>query len=153
MPLPTRLKRRDIDDNPTARIGRFAKADHQNITRDTEIFDRPGQCKAVRRDDTDIGFAINKAVWIKIFGINHTRIDVGENLKLIGDARIIAVGGQTVADASVPPLRLNKGLNHSLRGRRFANPFVTQNRHISSGLRTALSLEWRIGARGIGPPC
>jgi hypothetical protein len=71
MPLPTRLERRDVDDNPAARIGGFAKTDDKYITGNTEIFNRPGQSKAVWRDDAHISFAINKAVGIKLFGINH----------------------------------------------------------------------------------
>src|SRR3546814_4765946 len=43
-----------------ARIGRLAEADHQDVARDAEIFDRAGERKAVRRDDADVGFAVDE---------------------------------------------------------------------------------------------
>src|SRR5579864_3692883 len=45
--LPFRLEGRHVHDNPAARVGRFAKADGQNVARDAEIFYRPPQRKRV----------------------------------------------------------------------------------------------------------
>ena len=51
----------------------------------------------------------------EILGVDDRRIDVGEDLELVGDARVIAVGGEAVADAAVAALRLDERLDHAVR--------------------------------------
>jgi hypothetical protein len=71
-----------------------------------------------------IGLAIDEAVRGEVLGIDHRRIDIGEDLELVGDARVIAVGGEAVADAALAALRLDKGLDHARCEGVFANPAV-----------------------------
>src|SRR5205085_3966027 len=54
---------------------------------------------------------------------------IGEDLEVVGDASVIAVTRQAVADAALAPLRLDERLNHAVLLRLFANPAVGQNRH------------------------
>src|SRR3546814_6779090 len=101
MPLPAGVERGDVHDDAAARIGRLAEADHQDVARDAEIFDRAGERKAVRRDDADVGFAVDEILGVEFLGIDRGRIDVGEDLEFGGNARVIAIGGEAVADAAV----------------------------------------------------
>jgi hypothetical protein len=56
-----------------------------------------------------VGLAVDKAVGGEVLGVDHRRIDVGENLELVRDARVIAVARQAIADAPVAALRFDKG--------------------------------------------
>lgn len=81
MPFPFRLQRRDIDDQGAApRIGRFTKADYQNVPRYLEILDRAGQHKRMWRDHAHIRLARDKARIRKLLGIDDSVVDVRENL-------------------------------------------------------------------------
>jgi hypothetical protein len=111
------------------RIGRFAEADHQHVTRHAEIFDGAGERKAVGRNDADVGLAVDEAVVGKVLWVDERIVDVCEDLELVGDARVIAVARQPVADAALPPLRLDERLDHAVFLRLLANPAVGQNRH------------------------
>src|SRR3546814_17363565 len=54
---------------------------------------------------------------------------MGEDLERVGNARVIAVGGEAVADAAVAALRLDERFDHALRLGGFANPAVGKNGH------------------------
>jgi hypothetical protein len=131
MAFPARFQGGDVHDDPAARIGRLTEADHQHVARDAEIFDRAGQREAVGRDHADIGLAVDEAVGREVLGIDHRRIDIGEDLELVRHARVIAVGGQAIGDAAVAALRLHKGLDHAAVPRFVADPSVAENRHVS----------------------
>ena len=60
----------------------------------------------------------------EILGVDDRIVDVGEDLELVGDARVIAVGRQAVADAALAPLRLDERLDHAVALRLLANPAV-----------------------------
>src|SRR3546814_17123891 len=83
-------------------------SDLQDVAGDAEIFDRAGERKAVRRDDADVGFAVDEILGVEFLGIDRGRIDVGEDLEFGGNARVIAIGGEAVADAAVAALRLDE---------------------------------------------
>src|SRR4029077_12336354 len=85
--LPLRLERCDVHDDAAARIGRLADADHQHVARDAEIFHGPRQGEGVGRDDADVGGAVDEAVVGEVLGVDHRRIDVGEDLEVTADAR------------------------------------------------------------------
>ena len=135
MPLPARLQRRHVDDDPAARIGRFAEADDQHVARHPEIFDRPRQGEAVGRDDADVGLAIDEAVRRKVLGIDQRIVEIGEDLEFVGDARVVAIRGQAVADAAFAALALDERLDHVLAQRGFANPAIGQDGHGGSPSR------------------
>ena len=130
MAFPTWLERRHIHNDSAACIGRFAKADDQHIARHAEILDRACQSKAVGRDDADVGLAVDKAFRVELFGVDHRAVDVGKNLELVGDAGVIAIRRQAIADASVAALRLDKGFNHGVSFGLFADPDVGKDGHI-----------------------
>src|SRR3546814_3324219 len=92
MAFPAGFERGDVHDDAAARIGRLAEADHQDVAGDAEIFDRAGERKAVRRDDADVGFAVDEILRVEFLGIDRGRIDVGEDLEFGGNARVIAIG-------------------------------------------------------------
>src|SRR6185503_20654831 len=95
-------------------------------------FDRPGEREAVGRDDADVGLAVDEAVRREVLGVDDRRIDVGEDLELVGDARVIAVGGEAVADAALAPLRFDERLDHAVRLGLLANPAVGKDAHWGS---------------------
>ena len=91
MAFPARLKRGDIHDDAAARIGRFAKADHQHIFGHAEIFHRARQCEGIGRDDANIRLAVDEVFGIELFGIDDGAVDIGEDFELWRDPRVIAV--------------------------------------------------------------
>ena len=78
--LPLRLEGRDVDDDAAARVGAFAQADGEHVARDAEVFDRARQREAVGRDDADIALEIDKALLVKILGVDDGGVDVGKIL-------------------------------------------------------------------------
>ena len=104
-----------------------------------KIFDRTREREAVRRDDANVGFAVDEILRVEILGIDDRRIDVGKDLELWRDARVITVGGEPVTDTAVAALRLHERFDHALRPGGFANPFVGKNGHgvlfLSGGAR------------------
>ena len=129
MAFPARLERGHVHDDPAARIGALAEADHQHVFRHAEIFDCAGEREAVGRDDADIGLAVDEAPGIELFGIDHRTIDIGEDLEFGRDPRVIAVGREAIGDHPVAPLGLDEGLDHAMLLRLGADPFVRENRH------------------------
>src|SRR4029453_3144439 len=108
MAFPAGLQRSHVHDDPAARIGRLAEADDEDVARDPEIFDRPGEREAVGRDDAYVRLPVSEPVRREVLGVDDRRIDVGEDLELVGDPRVIAVGRQAVAYAALAPLRLTE---------------------------------------------
>ena len=76
-----------------------------------------------------VGLAVDEAVGLEILGVDDRIVDIGENLELVGDARVIAVGRQAVADAALAALRLDERLDHRVLLRLLANPAVGENGH------------------------
>ena len=72
----------------------------------------------------------------EILGIDDRIVDIGEDLELVGDARVIAVGGQAVADRPLAPLAVDERLDHAVLERALANPAVGHDAH-QRALRTA----------------
>ena len=91
MAFPARFKRGDVDDQAAARIGAFAKAYDEYVFRDFEILNAVSQREAVRRDDADIGFAINEALIGEVFWVDHGVINIGEDFEIWRAAAVIAV--------------------------------------------------------------
>src|SRR3546814_6543066 len=98
MAFPAGFGRGYVHDDPAPRIGRLAEADDEYVARDAEIFDRAGEREAVRRNDADVGLAVDEAVRGEILGVDDRAVDVGENLEVVGDARVIAVGREAIAE-------------------------------------------------------
>ncbi len=112
MPLKSRFERCYIDDNPTACIGTFSQADSQGITGHSEILHRPGKRERVGWHDTDITCEIHHIGGLEIFGVNHRRVDIGKDFKLIADTDIVAVTAKPVAHNPLAYQSLTKGGNH-----------------------------------------
>src|SRR5207237_7916722 len=81
--FPLRLKRRDVHDDAAAGISALAHADGQHVARDLEILHRTGQGKRIRRNDAALGTEADKRFLVKFLGINHRRIDVGQNIDIV----------------------------------------------------------------------
>src|SRR5579875_1038855 len=108
------------------------------------------ECEAVGRDNNGVGFSIDKASLAKGFGIHNRRIDIGENLELVGHARVIAVAGNAVADYPFTALLLYKRLDHAVFQRHPANPAIRHNGHRRAPSSSVLVLPRRYEiARGI----
>src|SRR3546814_2460555 len=124
MAFPAGFERGDVHDDPAPRIGRLAEADDEYVARDAEIFDRAGEREAVRRNDADVGLAVDEAVRGEILGVDDRAVDVGENLEVVGDARVIAVGREARAAAAVAALRLAERFDHAPRPGGFVTPSI-----------------------------
>jgi hypothetical protein len=90
--FPLRLKRRDVDDDAAARVGRLADADGQHVARNLEVLHRARQGKRVGRHDADIGLHGDEGALVELLGIDDGAVDVGEDLELVGDAQVVSVG-------------------------------------------------------------
>ena len=71
MAFPFGLKRRDIDDNAAARIGRFTQTDRQYRSWNSEVLNGSGQREGIRRYDTYIALHIDEAGFIKRLRIDN----------------------------------------------------------------------------------
>src|SRR5579872_6387264 len=129
MPLPLRLERRHIDDDAAARIGGFAEADHENITGDAEIFDGGGERETVAGDDAYVRFAIDEALCREGFGVDDDAFDIGEDLEVPVDPRVIAIGGKPIGDDPLAGLLFDKGLDHAAGLGGLPDPAIGHDRH------------------------
>src|SRR3546814_16164309 len=59
--FPAGFERGHVDDDPAARIGRFAEADHEHVVGHAELFDRAGEREAVGGDDAHVGLALDRS--------------------------------------------------------------------------------------------
>ena len=60
----------------------------------------------------------------EILRVDHRRVDIGEHLELVGDARVVAIAGQAVADDALALLRLDERLDHAVLLRHVADPAI-----------------------------
>src|SRR5487761_2266 len=127
--LPFGLQWRDVDDDAAARIGRLAETDHQRVARNAEILYRRGEREAVGRHDADVGLLVDYAFGGKMLRIVDGARDIGEDLEVAADARVVAVGRQAIGDDALARLLLDEGLDHGARERHLANPFVRHDQH------------------------
>ena len=100
-----------------------------DVARHPEIFDRVREREAVGRDDADVRLAVDETVLREVLGVDGCRIHIGENLEVIGDSGVVAIGGEAVADAPLAPLRLDERLDHCVLLSLLANPAVGKNGH------------------------
>ena len=84
--LPLRLEGRDVDDDPAARVGRFAQADREDIARDAKIFHRTRQGKGVRRHDANIGLEVHERFRIELLRIDDGVENVGKDFEFVAHA-------------------------------------------------------------------
>src|SRR5690606_11507281 len=119
VPLPLGFQRGHVDDDPAARVGALAQADHQGVARDPEVLHRARQREGVGRDDAHVRLDVDEALRVEVLGIDDGRVDVGEHLELARAAHVVAVARGAVADDALAPGLLDlsrlEGLDHALR--------------------------------------
>src|SRR6202043_1011224 len=108
--FPFRLERRDIDDDPATRVGRFSDADGQHVAWDAKIFHRAGQRERIWRDDADRALEFDKRLGVEVFRVHDRRIHVREDAELIRHTHVVAVRRYTVANHAVAHLPVLIGL-------------------------------------------
>ena len=96
--LPLRLERRHVHDDPAARVGRLADADREHVARDAEVLDGAREGEGVGRDDADVALEVDEGARVEVLGVDDRGVDVGEDLELVGDADVVAVGRDAVRD-------------------------------------------------------
>ena len=101
-PLPLGLERGDVDDDAATRVGALAQADGEHVAGDAEVLDGARQGEGVRRDDAVGALVVHEGLGVEALGVHHPGQRVGEYLELVGDADVVAVGGQPVGDLPVP---------------------------------------------------
>jgi hypothetical protein len=93
-----------------------------------EIFDRSGQGEGIRRNHADVVLYVDETGRIEAFRIDDGRVDIGENLELVGATHIVAVARRTVghdpAAVVLPYLAGLERLDHAVVRRHAANPPV-----------------------------
>jgi hypothetical protein len=134
VPFPLGFEWRDVDDDPAARIGRFAEAHRQHVTRDAEILDRPGKRERIRRDDADLAREVHERTAVKILRIDDGRVDVREDLELRGAAHVVAVARGAVGNDALAVRDANlaglEGLDHAVALGHAADPAVGLDAHV-----------------------
>ena len=137
MTFPFGLEGSDVDDDAAAGVGAFAKAHGKDVTRDAKVFHAARQRKGVGWHDTFIGGDVHKRILRKALGIDDGVEDIGEHLKFVRHAQIVAVAGDAVADHAAAVLggahlTVGKRLNHALLLRHLANPLIRMYTHESA---------------------
>src|SRR5687768_6365321 len=89
--FPLGLERRHVDDDPAARVGALPEADREHVARDPEQLDRARERERVRRDDADLALEVYEAARVEVLRIDDRRVDVREDLELVGAAHVVAV--------------------------------------------------------------
>src|SRR5208282_2606426 len=133
VPLPLRFQRRDVDDDAAPGIGRFAQADRQDAARNAEKLDGARERERVGRNDADGTFEIDERFLVEALRIDNRRIDVREDLELVGAAHVVAVArgavGNDLLTAGHADLFGRKRIDHAGRGRHAPNPPVALDAH------------------------
>ena len=128
-------------------IRTLTKTDCQHIARNAKIFNSTRQCKAVRRNNALRTFKVNKALIVKVLGIDDCAVDVGEDLELIGASNVIAVAACTVADDAtcfiLTNLSRRERLNHAVCFSHVFDPSIVFDRHVFSLFKIKGSLSKR----------
>ena len=91
MPFPLRLQRCDIDDDPASRVSRFPKANGQHVAGNTKVLNRTSQRERIGRNHTNVALNVNKAVFIKMLGVNGRRVNIGKHLELPRAPYVVAI--------------------------------------------------------------
>src|SRR5574343_286548 len=89
--LPFRFERGHVDDDAATGIGTLAQTDREHTARNTEVFDGAGQRKGVRWNDADIRLDLDKGLRVKLLGVHHRAVDIGEYLEFAGTTDVIPV--------------------------------------------------------------
>src|SRR5271170_4259913 len=138
-PLPFRLKRSDIHDDAATRVGRFADTNRQDIPGDLEVFDGAGEGKGVRRDQHGFALDRNKRALVKVFRVNDGAVDIGKDLELVGDPKVIAVGRKPIGNYPFADLFFTERLDHAVLQSLLTDPTITLDGHCSPRRGTGMT--------------
>src|SRR5215831_135731 len=126
--LPFGLERRHVDDDAATRVRRLAEADREHVPWDTEVLHGPGEREGVGGDDADVALEVDERLLVERLRVDDRRVDVGEDLEVVGAADVVAVARRsvrhnlvTVDGADLPRL---ERLDHPVLERHAADPFV-----------------------------
>src|SRR5690606_21444699 len=132
MAFPLGFQGRHVDDDAAAGLGAFAQTDSQHTAWNAEILDRAGQGEGVGWNDADVPHEIHERFLVEGLGVNDGRIDIRENLELVGAAHIITVAARAIAhDAlTIDGANLSRleRFNHAVGGRA-PDPAITLDGH------------------------
>ena len=112
--FPAWLEWRDITEDAGARVSGFSDADDEDIFWDTEIFHGPAQNEAVRRNDAAFCFTFDETFRIEVFRIDDGVVDIGEDFEFFGNACVIAVAREAVANDAFSFLLFDERFDHAL---------------------------------------
>src|SRR5690606_25085412 len=71
--------------------------DGEHAARNSEVFHGAGQGKGIGRNDAHIAHEVHERLLIEVLGVDDGRIDVREDLELVGAAHVVAVAAGAVA--------------------------------------------------------
>ena len=134
--FPFGLEGGHIDNDAATGVGAFAQTNGEDIARDSEIFQGASQRKAVGRDDANIRVDVDKAFFVKVLGVDHRAVNIGEHLEFRGTANVVAIAAGAIAhnffaSSVLTHLPRFKGLDHAVLLRHTADPFVAFDAHRS----------------------
>src|SRR6266849_2012301 len=129
--LPLGLEGRDVRDDAAARVGGLAHADCEDIARDLEVLHRPAQGKGVGGYDAHLSLVVHEGAGVEALRIDEGVVDVREDLELVGDPEVIAVGRHPVRDHPRADLALLEGLDHVLLERHPPDPAIALDHRLA----------------------
>ena len=134
--LPFRFQRRYIDYDSAARVGRFANANGQDISRNPEVLDCTCQHKGIGRYDANVPGGWNETLLTERLRINRGGKNVGKHLELGSASHVVPVAGRTPRNNF---LRFNAAnligfvrLDHAVFFGHVPNPMVSLDRQFES---------------------
>src|SRR5206468_7190828 len=113
-------------------VGGLADADGQHVARDLEVLERPPQGERIGRHDADRALVVDERARVESLWIDDGVVDVGEDLELVGDPEVVAVGRDAVGDHTGADLPLLEGLDHALLEGHVPDPPVALDHSVTS---------------------
>src|SRR6266705_2674439 len=133
VPLPLGLKRRDVDDDPAASVGRFPQADGEHAPGDAEVLDGSRQGEGVGRDDAGVAFDVHEGLVVEILRVDDGRVEIREQLEFIRATDVVTVARGAVGNDALTldlfHLPWLERLDHAALGRHSADPLVRLDAH------------------------
>src|SRR3546814_17844536 len=72
---------------------------------------------------------LDEAVMCEVLRVDDRFVDIGEDFEIVRNPRVIAIGGEAVADRPLALLTIDERLDHPVLERALADPLVRHDCH------------------------